>query len=165
MVGTFCYLVITFRIAKAFSIPPQQIQWKKLVSTKPSNMHNKSPTFVGLTTRHFFSQWSKRHTAENFLRRIPEEECIPIPFVDIINMSFDDRYADAIAHVGGVQYSIGSPCDHSVALCYFDENDEVIPVELEEDLMDKVFLIAARWVHQTYMNLRQVDCLSSALLM
>ena len=59
-------------------------------------------------------------------------------------MSFDDRYADAIAHVGGVQYSIGSPCDHSVALCYFDENDEVIPVELEEDLMDKVFLIAAR---------------------
>ena len=146
MVGTFCYLVITFRIAKAFSIPPPQIQWKILVSTKPSNMHNKSPTFVGLTTRHFSSQMSKSdNTAENFLRRIPEEEeDIPIPFVDNINMSFIDCYADAIAQVGGVQYTIGSPCDHSVALCYFDENDELIPVELEEDLMDEVFPIAAR---------------------
>lgn len=151
MVSTYCHLVITFRIAEAFSIPPQQIQWREKVTSKPSIINDKSPAFVGLTTRHFSTQMSKSDTAENFLRRIPEEEeDIPIPFVDDINMSFIDCYADAIAQVGGFQYTIGSPCDHSVALCYFDENNELIPVELEEDLMDDVFPVAASIVEEEF---------------
>jgi len=45
-----------------------------------------------------------------------------------------------------VEYIIGSPCDYAVALCYFDEDDQLVPVELDDDLMDDVFPVAANIV-------------------
>ena len=87
---------------------------------------------------------SKSDNAENGLCKVPEEEDNPIPFVDEPSSSFIDCFADAIDQVTGVQYTIGIPCDHSITLCYFDDNGDLIPVETGGDLMNDVFLIVAR---------------------
>lgn len=76
------------------------------------------------------------------LEKISEEDDVPIPFVDVSGSGFIECYADSIATVNGVKYTIGSPCDYAVALCYFDEDDQLIPVELDDDLLDDVFPVA-----------------------
>ena len=77
------------------------------------------------------------------LQRVPADmEGVPIPFVDIKGNSFIECYADSVAIVDGVEYTIGVPCDYSVAICYFDENEALVPVELDDKLMDDVFPIA-----------------------
>ena len=43
-----------------------------------------------------------------------------------------------------MKYTIGSPCDAAVVLCYFDDDDQLIPIELDEPMMDDIFPIAAR---------------------
>lgn len=53
-----------------------------------------------------------------------------------------DCYVDSYANVGGVEYTVGSPCDYAVALCYFDEGEQLVPIELDEDLMDLIFPVA-----------------------
>mmetsp|Transcript_14737 Transcript_14737/g.22496 ORF Transcript_14737/g.22496 Transcript_14737/m.22496 type:complete len:229 (+) Transcript_14737:114-800(+) len=74
----------------------------------------------------------------------------PIAFVDENESSFIECYADSIAELDGVHYTIGVPCDHSVALSYFDENDQLLPIELDDDLMDDVFPIAERIVDEEF---------------
>ena len=58
--------------------------------------------------------------------------------------SFIECYADSIAIVNGVEYTIGSPCDNAVSLCYFDDDQQLIPIEMDGDLMDEIFALAAR---------------------
>ena len=77
------------------------------------------------------------------LQRVPADmEGVPIPFVDLEGNSFIECYADSVANVKGVEYTIGVPCDYSVAICYFDENEALTPVELDDELMEDVFPIA-----------------------
>ena len=83
---------------------------------------------------------------ENTLIKIPEDDDTAIPFVDGDNTGFIECYADSFANVNGVKYTIGSPCDTAVVLCFFDEHDQLIPIELEEALMDDIFPIAERYV-------------------
>ena len=79
---------------------------------------------------------------DNTLARVSDdEEGTPIPFLDADGKSFIECFADSTAILDGVTYTIGVPCDHSVALCYI-ENDGLIPVELDDRLMDDVFPIA-----------------------
>ena len=82
-------------------------------------------------------------SSDNTLHKAPEDDDTPIPFVEADNSAFIECYADSIAVVNGVEYIIGSPCDHAVALCYFDEDEQLIPIELDEDLMDEIFSLAA----------------------
>ena len=83
------------------------------------------------------------------LERVPpDEEGLPIPFVDLEGSSFIECYADSFATVKGVQYTIGVPCDYAVALCYFDEQEQLIPVELDDEMMDDVFPVAASIVRR-----------------
>ena len=85
------------------------------------------------------------------LKRIPSDmEGVAIPFVDLVGNDFIECYADSVAEVGGVEYTIGVPCDYSVALCYFDEEDQLVPVELDDDLMDDIFPIAESIVDDEY---------------
>ena len=85
-----------------------------------------------------------------YLTRINEDdEGVPIPFVDKVSNSFIECYADAIASVKGVEYTIGVPCDYSVALCYF-EGENLIPVELNDSLMDDIFPIAENIVAEEF---------------
>jgi hypothetical protein len=53
-----------------------------------------------------------------------------------------DCYIDAIATLNGVNYTIGCPCDYAVALCYFEEEGQLVPIELDDPLMDDVFPVA-----------------------
>jgi hypothetical protein len=85
------------------------------------------------------------------LQRIAsEDEGVPIPFVDVKGNSFIECFADSIATINGVEYTIGVPCDYSVALCYFDENEQLIPVELDDEMMDDVFPIAENIVSDEF---------------
>jgi hypothetical protein len=82
--------------------------------------------------------------SENSLCKVPEDDDTAIPFVEVDDSSFIECYADSTAVVNGVKYTIGSPCDNAVSLCYFDTNDQLVPIELDEDLMDEIFPLAAR---------------------
>ena len=57
-----------------------------------------------------------------------------------------DCYIDSYATVDGIEYTIGSPCDYAVALCYFgageDGDEQLVPIELDDPTMDDIFPIA-----------------------
>ena len=84
------------------------------------------------------------------LTRVPEEdEGVPIPFVDRTENSFIEAYADSIITVEGIDYTIGVPCDYCVALCYM-EGENLVPVELNDDLMDDIFPVAENIVSEEF---------------
>lgn len=82
------------------------------------------------------------------LKRVsPDLEGLPVPFVDVTGKAFIECYADTVAQVDGVEYTIGVPCDYAVALCYFNDGDsseeeQLVPIELDDELMDDVFPVA-----------------------
>ena len=86
-----------------------------------------------------------------YLTRVSDEdEGVPIPFVDTSGNSFIDCYADSIAAISGVQYTIGVPCDYCVALCYYDDTDNLVPVELNDKLLDDIFPVAENIVAEEF---------------
>ncbi|KAL9190241.1 hypothetical protein ACHAXT_007452 [Thalassiosira profunda] len=74
--------------------------------------------------------------------KIDEDDDQVMAFMDVDGDSGIDCYVDSYATVEGVEYTIGSPCDYAVALCYFQDDDQLIPIELDDPLMDDVFPIA-----------------------
>jgi hypothetical protein len=85
------------------------------------------------------------------LQRIPsDDEGIPIPFVDVEANNFIECFADSFTTIDNVEYTIGVPCDYAVALCYFDDEEQLIPVELDDDIMEDVFPIAASIVEEEF---------------
>lgn len=90
-----------------------------------------------------------RTTLSAILRVSPDQEQIPVPFVDETGDQFIECFVDSVAEVDGVEYTIGVPCDHSVALCYF-HGDQLVPVELEDDLMDDVYPIVESIVSEEF---------------
>jgi hypothetical protein len=84
------------------------------------------------------------------LTRVSEEdEGVPIPFLDRAENSFIECYADSIITVDRMEYTIGVPCDYCVALCYF-EGENLVPVELNDDLMEDIFPIAENIVDEEF---------------
>lgn len=79
-----------------------------------------------------------------------EQQGVPIPFVDIDGQNFIECYADSFTTIDGTEYTIGVPCDYAVALCYFDEAEQLIPVELDDEMMDDVFPIAEGIVDEEF---------------
>lgn len=86
----------------------------------------------------------------NRLEKLPEDDDTPIPFVEADGNQFIECYADSIAIVNGVEYTVGTPCDYPVALCFFDDDDQLIPIELDEKLMDDIFPIAESIVEDEF---------------
>jgi Protein of unknown function (DUF3727) len=93
------------------------------------------------------------------LRRVSDDhedtDDTPIPFIDKINNSFIECYADTVATIndgtnGEVEYTIGVPCDYCVSLCYHGDDDQLVPIELEDELMDDVFLVAENIVSEEF---------------
>lgn len=85
------------------------------------------------------------------LQRVPPAlENVPLPFIDPVTNSFIECYADSVVTVQGVTYTIAVPCDYSVALCYFDADQQLIPVELNDPLMDDIFPIAESIVAEEF---------------
>ena len=115
-------------------------------SSSSSSASSSSPS-----SRHIWKASKKSDDSGPTLQRIPsEEEGIPIPFVDLQGASFIECYADSFTTINGVEYTIGVPCDYAVALCYFDDQEQLIPVELDDDMMDDVFPIAASIVEEEF---------------
>lgn len=82
-------------------------------------------------------------------RTSDDEEGVPIPFLDLEGNSFIECYADSVAAVEGTDYTIGVPCDYCVALCYF-EGENLVPVELNDKLMDDIFPVAENIVGEEF---------------
>jgi hypothetical protein len=94
---------------------------------------------------------SAKKDEENHLMRVPEGmEGVPIVFMDTEEKSFIECYADSVAQVGGVEYTIGVPCDYCVALCYFEDNGNLVPVELTDKLMDDIYPVAENIVQEEF---------------
>lgn len=87
---------------------------------------------------------------ENTIHKVPEDDDTAIPFLDPISNTFIECYADSIAIVDGIEYTIGNPCDTAVALCYFDQDDNLIPIDLDGDMMDEVFPMVAAIVEDEF---------------
>jgi hypothetical protein len=88
---------------------------------------------------------------EHSLTRVTEEDQdVPIPFLDTNGNSFIDCYADSVAEVHGTVYTIGVPCDYCVALCYLEADENLVPVELDDKLMDDIFPVAENIVAEEF---------------
>ncbi len=98
------------------------------------------PTFV--TTR--MSPPLFMSTSSNVkFEKVDEDDDQVIAFMDASGERGIDCYVDSYATVDGVEYTIGSPCDYAVALCYFEgEDEQLVPIELDDPLMDDIFPIA-----------------------
>lgn len=81
---------------------------------------------------------------EDSFERVEEDDEFVISFVDLKSDGEKaiDCYVDSIATVNGVKYTIGSPCDYAVALCYFEGDGQLVPIELDDPLMDDIFPVA-----------------------
>lgn len=82
-------------------------------------------------------------TTDSFVKT-PDDDDSVISFVDMSSEGEKaiDCYIDAVATLNGVSYTIGSPCDYAVALCYFESDEQLVPIELDDPLMDDIFPVA-----------------------
>jgi hypothetical protein len=106
-----------------------------------------SPFHTAAQTRIYFAS-SKLY--QNTIHKVPEDDDTAIPFLDPKKNSFIECYADSIAIIDGVEYTIGNPCDTSVALCYFDDDYSLVPIDLDGPLMDEIFPLAAEIVEEEF---------------
>jgi len=79
----------------------------------------------------------------------PDEDLEPIPFTDGSG-NVIECYSDATATIRGVEYTIGHVCDNAMDIVFMDEQDELVPIEVEDDIMDEVFPIALTSLEQEF---------------
>jgi hypothetical protein len=80
---------------------------------------------------------------ESKFEKMNEDDDQVIAFMDTSMTRGIDCYVDSYATVDGIEYTIGSPCDYAVAICYFEgEDEQLVPIELDDPLMDDIFPIA-----------------------
>ena len=82
--------------------------------------------------------------------KIDEDDDQVIAFMETSGDKGIDCYIDSYANVDGVEYTIGSPCDYCVALCYFEGDDQLVPIELDDELMDDIFPIAEEIIEDEF---------------
>jgi hypothetical protein len=87
---------------------------------------------------------------QNTIHKVPDDDDTSIPFLDPTSNGFIECYADSIAIVDGIEYTIGNPCDTSVSLCYFDKGDNLVPIDLDDPMMDKIFPLCASIVEDEF---------------
>lgn len=80
--------------------------------------------------------------ANSKFEKIDDDDDVVIAFMDDSGENGIDCYVDSYATVDGVEYTIGIPCDYTVALCYFEGDEQLVPIELDDPLMDEIFPIA-----------------------
>jgi len=88
--------------------------------------------------------------SEAKFEKIDEDDDQVIAFMETSGDKGIDCYIDSYANVDGVEYTIGSPCDYCVALCYFDGDDQLVPIELDDELMDDIFPIAEEIIEDEF---------------
>ena len=81
---------------------------------------------------------------DTFVSKEPGDDDPVISFIDndSIGEKMIDCYVNSVATLNGVEYTIGTPCDYAVALCYFEDDEQLVPIELDDSLMDDIFPVA-----------------------
>lgn len=143
----------------AFTVAPNDAFLKQKYnnhyhSQKKKNHHHHQQHGLYHTIKRISSprqaQASSSEDSSSLTRVSEEHEGVSIPFLDRTENSFIECYADSIITVEGIEYTIGVPCDYCVALCYFDDNQNLLPVELNDDLMDDIFPVAENIVREEF---------------
>lgn len=158
IVARALYLLAILPATAAFALTPKFVDCNKVAFiTQPTAAHGicRHATILSANS----NKHSQSGHAEPGLQRVPVElEGVPIPFVDIAGRSFIECYADSIANINGVQYTIGVPCDNAVALCYYNDKEDLVPIELDDEIMDDVFSIAEGIVSEgTHANVTYLE--------
>lgn len=97
------------------------------------------------------SMTSDPGTVDSKFEKMNEDDDQVIAFMDASMTRGIDCYVDSYATVEGVEYTIGSPCDYAVALCYFEgEDEQLVPIELDDPLMDDIFPIAEGIIEEEF---------------
>jgi len=97
------------------------------------------------------SMTSDPGTFDSKFEKMNEDDDQVIAFMDASMTRGIDCYVDSYATVEGVEYTIGSPCDYAVALCYFEgEDEQLVPIELDDPLMDDIFPIAEGIIEEEF---------------
>lgn len=80
---------------------------------------------------------------DTFIKR-PDDDDTVVSFVDLSSEGEKaiDCYIDSVATLNNIEYTIGTPCDYAVALCYFESDEQLVPIELDDTLMDDIFPVA-----------------------
>jgi len=150
-VVVFASLLCTSTTSDAFTVAPndaflkQQYNHHYHLQKKQQQQH----TITRISTLRQ-AQASSSGDSSSLTRVSEEHEGVSIPFLDRTENNFIECYADSIITVEGIEYTIGVPCDYCVALCYFDDNQNLLPVELHDDLMDDIFPVAENIVREEF---------------
>jgi hypothetical protein len=109
-----------------------------------ASVHRPSPFQSSLITRSNLNQspQTSLFMTEDKFEKIDEDDDQIIAFMDLNGEKAIDCYVDSYATVDQVEYTIGSPCDYAVALCYFENDEQLVPIELDDPLMDDIFPVA-----------------------
>lgn len=105
---------------------------------RPHSKTNRRPRFATL------------FASDPKFEKIDEDDDQVIAFMETSGETGIDCYIDSYATVDGVEYAIGSPCDYAVALCYFEGDEQLVPIELEDPLMDDIFPIAEGIIEEEF---------------
>jgi len=138
--------IVHLRTLDAFTVSPPS----SLTLQQHQRHYEKSTAFTSSSSSLYKKK--KRNDdpfddGEDCLKQVPEEDQNIITLLDKKDANFIECNPDAIAIVNGNEYIIASPCDNCVALCSFSkETEELLPIELDEELMNDVFPVAARFV-------------------
>lgn len=136
----------TLSMALAFSNPSQCPPFGVTTRASPPlpskfHLHNKNSRRPRLAA--LFASDQK-------FEKIDEDDDQIFAFMETSGERGIDCYIDSYATVDGVEYSIGLPCDYAVALCYFEGDEQLVPIELEEPLMDDIFPIAEGIIEEEF---------------
>ncbi|GMH56540.1 hypothetical protein TrRE_jg9028 [Triparma retinervis] len=61
-----------------------------------------------------------------------------------------DCYVDAFVVISGRKYAVGSPCDYCVALCSYENEGQLVPVEEGDEVLDRLFPIAEKVIEEEF---------------
>ena len=98
----------------------------------------------------------KLFMAENKLTMIDDADEIakPITFADSTAKKNVETaimcHVDCLATISGTDYSVGYPCDNPVDVAYVDGDDEFVPVEVDEPIMDDIFPVVQNILEENY---------------
>jgi hypothetical protein len=61
-----------------------------------------------------------------------------------------DCYVDAYVMANEKKYAVGSPCDYCVALCSYENEGQLVPIEEGDEILDRLFPIAEKVIEEEF---------------
>ena len=120
-----------------------------------SSSRHVTPSLFGIGAPTYNSALHMSHSiGENKVERYepgPNDE--PLAFIDLFGPGeprWIDVDPDYIIQLNGVEYTVGVPCDYSVAICYYDDDDQLVPVDIDSELMDDIFPICKDIIQEEF---------------